>query len=174
MPDNGSEQCDSSGTFESLNGINGKSELISETSCSSSSSSSDNSKCCKTSKGSGEDKEYTPGRNMQVTAGSGSGNRKKARIRKRITPVTSRLYVCDWCFGRASFKSCQGLRFHKTLRCPERERKLGNGLFPGPLRTFLTFFFVGEDYFKCTKCKKAFVTSKGLNHHLIGSNHWPD
>lgn len=83
-----------------------------------------------------DDQEYKsrPEDEMVVTEGLGDGKaasgksgKKKARIRKRITAVTSRLYVCDWCFGRASFKSCQGLRFHKTLRCPERERKLGNG-----------------------------------------------
>ena len=74
----------------------------------------------------------------------------KKRSKKRYTPPGfTRLYVCDWCDGQASFKSCQGLRFHKTIRCPARLQQLG------------------KQYFKCNQCRKAFVTQKGLRNHEI-------
>lgn len=49
------------------------------------------------------------------------GRKKRRKIR---TPSTTKIYSCDWCH-RASFKSGQGLRFHKTIRCPLREKQLG-------------------------------------------------
>ena len=140
-----SDQCDS--TFESLD-VNH--ERTSETSCSTTSSSSEDTRYQKVSKEkdtgyqkvskekrTNDDEDYIPSQRLQVTSASGKGNSSgnsgskksssKAGIRKRITPLPTRIYVCDWCFSCATFKSCQGLRLHKTLRCPQRERKLGNG-----------------------------------------------
>lgn len=74
-----------------------------------------------------------------------SGSKKKGKTRS--VPKGQRTYVCTWC-DKAAFRSCQGLRFHKTIRCPSRLTQLG------------------KQYFKCDQCRKAFVTDKGLRHHL--------
>lgn len=55
------------------------------------------------------------------TASAKKGRKKRRKIR---TPSITKIYSCDWCHS-ASFKSGQGLRFHKTIRCPSREKQLG-------------------------------------------------
>lgn len=108
-------------------------DLVSETSCSSTSSETSSEYCDKIVPRKHDDgqrgKDYDSS-GLQVTVTStvtiGRKNKRRvARVRKRKMIGVNRVYVCDWCYGRATFKSCQGLRFHKTLRCPERERKLG-------------------------------------------------
>lgn len=59
---------------------------------------------------------------------AGLGGKKTASRRYKKKSSNHRLhksYVCDWCDRKAAFKSGQGLRFHKTLRCPRREAHLG-------------------------------------------------
>ena len=59
-----------------------------------------------------------------VTKKRSSGSKKSGK--KRVNPLrVKKSYICDWCDRKASFKSGQGLRFHKTLRCPKRESHLG-------------------------------------------------
>ena len=58
-------------------------------------------------------------------------HKKPVAKRKRMTPVT-KIYYCDWC-RVAQFKSCQGLRFHRTLRCSAREKHLGEFATQMPL-----------------------------------------
>ena len=60
--------------------------------------------------------------------GSGSSkkiNNSRKSKKKSLSHRHHKAYVCDWCDRKASFKSGQGLRFHKTLRCPRREAHLG-------------------------------------------------
>ena len=54
---------------------------------------------------------------------SSSLPKKPAKKRKR-KPPPNKIYECNWC-RKAEFKSGQGLRFHKVLRCPVRETQLG-------------------------------------------------
>ncbi|KAI1285082.1 hypothetical protein HDE_12209 [Halotydeus destructor] len=77
----------------------------------------------------------------------------KKKNKKRLTPSSSRLYICDWCDGEASFKSCQGLRFHKTIRCPARHLQSG------------------KHFFKCPHCRKAYVSEKGLHNHIAETHY---
>jgi len=82
----------------------------------------------------------------QTSSSTGDPWKKRKTKKKRRSP-SFRTYYCDWC-KVASFRSGQGLRFHKTLRCPSRERQLG------------------ENFFKCSVCPKTFVTRKGVAQHL--------
>lgn len=52
-----------------------------------------------------------------------SSSNKPSGKRKQ-KPHPNKIYVCNWC-QKAEFKSGQGLRFHKVLRCPSREQHLG-------------------------------------------------
>lgn len=57
--------------------------------------------------------------------------KRPAAKRKRRAPM-ARIYYCDWC-RVAQFKSGQGLRFHRTLRCSAREKHLGEFVTQMPL-----------------------------------------
>lgn len=108
-----------------------------------------------------------------------SGTSRRSR-KKASSHRSQKSYVCDWCDRKASFKSGQGLRFHKTLRCPRREAHLGKNPDPHdqaqqvfiyntemPLNSTYVFWFPGQNFFKCCVCSKAFVTTKGLDNHRL-------